>query len=108
MVDALTWIQKSFPAYISTLPTFILYHCVETHTKTSQMFPLSYVDFRVGLTMPEIEVEFRNLTVGAQAVVAGRALPSFTNFYRNMFEVCSISLALGFHPLIPQPDRGVF
>ncbi|KAL8458115.1 hypothetical protein ACS0TY_035846 [Phlomoides rotata] len=41
---------------------------------------------RVGIDLPTIEVRFEHLTVGAEAHIGSRSLPTFINFIINMFE----------------------
>ncbi|KZV17493.1 pleiotropic drug resistance protein 1-like [Dorcoceras hygrometricum] len=41
---------------------------------------------RVGIELPTIEVRFENLNVETEAHVGSRALPSFINFFANIFE----------------------
>ncbi|XP_073135477.1 pleiotropic drug resistance protein 1-like isoform X3 [Henckelia pumila] len=41
---------------------------------------------RVGIELPTIEVRFENLNVETEAHVGSRALPSFINFFSNIFE----------------------
>ncbi|KAH7841200.1 hypothetical protein Vadar_026918 [Vaccinium darrowii] len=42
---------------------------------------------RVGISLPTIEVRFENLSVGAEAYVGKRALPTILNFSANILEV---------------------
>lgn len=49
---------------------------------------------RVGVSLPEVEVVFRNVTVGAEAHVANRALPSIPNYFLDLAEVLLPFLAL--------------
>ncbi|XP_073153582.1 pleiotropic drug resistance protein 1-like [Henckelia pumila] len=41
---------------------------------------------RVGIELPTVEVRFENLHVETEAHVGSRALPSFINFFANIFE----------------------
>jgi hypothetical protein len=41
----------------------------------------------VGLQQPSVEVRFEDLSVNADVYVGSRALPSLTNFTRNIVEV---------------------
>ncbi|XP_073017623.1 pleiotropic drug resistance protein 1-like [Primulina eburnea] len=41
---------------------------------------------RVGIELPTIEVRFEHLNVETEAHVGSRALPSFSNFFANIFE----------------------
>ncbi|KAG5540634.1 hypothetical protein RHGRI_020755 [Rhododendron griersonianum] len=42
---------------------------------------------RVGINLPTIEVRFEHLNVDAEAYVGGRALPTVSNFFVNIFQV---------------------
>lgn len=44
---------------------------------------------RVGINLPTIEVRFERLTVGAEAYIGSRSLPTFFNFIINILEVKS-------------------
>ncbi|MFS8009092.1 hypothetical protein Hanom_Chr14g01280461 [Helianthus anomalus] len=48
------------------------------------------VNFRVGITLPTVEVRFERLTIEADCDIGDRSLPSLANSARNLFE-----LALG-------------
>lgn len=45
------------------------------------------ISCRVGVQQPCVEVRFEDLSVNADVYVGSRALPSLTNFTRNMLEV---------------------
>ncbi|KAL9460374.1 hypothetical protein AB3S75_003560 [Citrus x aurantiifolia] len=40
----------------------------------------------VGIDLPEVEVRYENLNVEAEAFLASKALPTFTNFFTNIIE----------------------
>ena len=42
---------------------------------------------RAGVTLPEVELVFKDLSVSAEAFVATRALPSLPNYFQDMAEV---------------------
>lgn len=42
--------------------------------------------FRVGITLPTVEVRYQNLTVEADCQIGTRALPSLVNTARNLAE----------------------
>ncbi|KAG5540559.1 hypothetical protein RHGRI_020691 [Rhododendron griersonianum] len=45
---------------------------------------------RVGINLPTIEVRFEHLNVDAEAYVGGRALPTVSNFFVNIFQALSL------------------
>ena len=49
-----------------------------------------YHGCRVGIELTQVEVKFEDLTIRAKVMVGSRALPSVTNAYRNVVEVCSV------------------
>jgi hypothetical protein len=42
---------------------------------------------RVGMDVPNIEVRFRDLTIGAEVHIGRRALPTLINYTRDTLEV---------------------
>ena len=50
---------------------------------------------RVGLEMPNIEVRFRNLKIGAEVQIGTRALPTLINYTRDALEGIVSSLGIG-------------
>ena len=56
--------------------------------------------FRVGISIPEIEVRYEHLTIDAEAFVGGRALPSFHNFMFSKVEVTTIHRALAMKSIL--------
>ncbi|EPS65569.1 hypothetical protein M569_09208, partial [Genlisea aurea] len=57
---------------------------------------------RAGICMPTVEVRFQGLTIETEALVGKRAVPSFTNFYLNIFE----GIATGLH-IIPTKKKKI-
>ncbi|XP_073017629.1 pleiotropic drug resistance protein 1-like [Primulina eburnea] len=62
-----------------------LVNATEDDNKTFPMKLKQRID-RVGIELPTIEVRFEHLNVETEAHVGSRALPSFINFFANIFE----------------------
>lgn len=53
------------------------------------------VNFRVGITLPTVEVRFERLTIEADCYIGDRALPSLANAARNIAESLLGILGIG-------------
>ncbi|KAL9437855.1 hypothetical protein AB3S75_023679 [Citrus x aurantiifolia] len=50
------------------------------------MLKLRYRFDRVGIELPKVEVRYEHLNIEAEAFLASKALPTFTNFFTNIIE----------------------
>ena len=76
-------------------------------------FPIAYIQeflvstCRVGIDIPSIEVRYEHLNIDAEAFSASRALPTFVNFHKNLFEV-SKDKKHNIHTYLVQEKKSTF
>lgn len=51
--------------------------------------------YRVGITLPTVEVRFKNLTMKANCFVGNRSIPTLTNTLRNLTDTVFGFLGIG-------------